>query len=416
MGNFKAYGYRWVILAVYMYVAALTQLFWLNFTAIDTYVEQNLGISAMSTGFLALIFPLVYLVLSIPSGILIDKKGFKYAIGVGVIFTGFFSLVRLISPESYTFLLISQLGIAIGQPFVVNGITKLVVVWFPRKEEATAVGLGSLAMFIGMIIGLGVTPVIVESLGFNTMLWIYGILGIAGVLLFFLLIRTQPPTPAREISEEKPVPIREGLKTIIQTGDFMLLGFIALIGIGVFNGLATWIEKILNELHHISMVDAGTISAVLIFSGMLGCIIVPIFSDRFQKRKPFLVLASLIGTICVILLLFQGSFLGNLVNGIILGFFLLSALPIMLTMSIEITGEKYAGISVAYLQLLGNGAAVIIVPLMEILHGIRGGYVLPIAFLGILLFIAVLMSIRIGETGKALLGSGAVKSKDPGKS
>ena len=49
MEKFKTSGYRWVVLGVYMYVAALSQLFWLNFTAIDTYVEKNLGVSAMST-------------------------------------------------------------------------------------------------------------------------------------------------------------------------------------------------------------------------------------------------------------------------------------------------------------------------------------------------------------------------------
>ena len=398
MEKFKASGYRWVVLGVYMYVAALSQLFWLNFTAIDTYVEKNLGVSAMSTGFLALVFPLVYLVLSFPAGIIIDKKGFKFAIGIGVIFTGVFSMLRLLNPESYILLLISQVGIAIGQPFILNGITKLVVVWFPRKEEATAVGLGSLSMFIGMIVGLGITPFLVVSIGFNDMLTVYSFLGIAGIVLYFLLVRANPAAPPREILDSPEVPVREGIRTIIKTGDFMLLGFVALIGIGVFNGLATWLEKILNELHQIPMVDAGSISAAMIFAGMLGCILVPLFSDRLQRRKPFLISASFVGTICMMVLLFQGSFLGNLANGIFLGFFLLSALPIMLTMSIEITGEKYAGISVAYLQFLGNGAAVIIVPVMELLHGVQGSYGLPLAFLAVLLLAAVIMSIKIRET------------------
>ncbi len=384
-----------------MYVAALTQLFWLNFTGIDTYLEDKLGVSAMSVGWLALVFPLLYLILSIPSGIIIDKKGFKYGIGIGVLFPGIFSLIRLINPQSYTFLLISQLGISIGQPFVLNGITKLVVVWFPKKEEATAVGLGSLAMFIGMIVGLGVTPALVESVGFSSMLLIYALLGVIGVLSYFLFMRSKPATPSRE-TEETNVPIWQGIKNILKIRDFVILGFIALIGIGVFNGLATWLEKILNELHHISMIDAGTISAVLIFSGMLGCIIIPMLSDKMQKRKPFLLLAPLVGAVCVMVLIYQNSFLGNLINGVILGFFLLSTLPIMLTMSVEITGEKFAGISVAYLQLLGNGAAVAIVPIMEILHGINGGHILPLIFLVILLFIAFIIAIWIRETGKAI--------------
>ena len=401
MQSYKAYRYRWVILATYMYVAALTQLFWLNFSAIDTYIEENLHVSAFATGLLALVFPLTYVLLSLPAGMVIDKKGFKYSIGIGAVLTGVFSMLRIIDPYSYPLLLISQIGISLGQPFVLNGITKLVVTWFPQKEEATAVGLGSLALFIGMVISLGLTPTLVDSLGLESMLIIYGIMGIAGTLLFFTLVRPKPPTPAREAEEGEKVSFREGIRSILRIRDFVILGFVALIGIGVFNGLATWLEKILNELHGISMVDAGTISSVLVFSGMLGCVIIPIVSDRIRRRKPFLILASLVGAICVVVLMFASGFTANMVNGIVLGFFLLSALPIMLTMSIEITGEKYAGISVAYLQLLGNGAAVAIVPIMELLRGVRDEYILPLVFIAVLVGIAVVLAFRIRETAKA---------------
>jgi sugar phosphate permease len=185
-----------------MYVAALTQMFWLNFSAIDTYIEENLHISAFSTGLLALVFPLTYVLLSLPSGMIIDKKGLKYSIGIGAILTGVFSMLRIIDPYSYPLLLISQIGISLRRPFVLNGITKLVVTWFPRKEEATAVGQGSLALFIGMVISLGVTPTLVGSLGLRPRLLIYGIMGIAGTLLFFTLVRSEPPTPAREAESE----------------------------------------------------------------------------------------------------------------------------------------------------------------------------------------------------------------------
>jgi len=404
--TYKAYSYRWVVLAAFMYIAALTQLYWLNFSAIDTYIEDNLHISAFSTGLLTLVFPLVYVLLSLPAGMLIDRKGFKYSLSIAVIFTGVFSMLRIIDPYSCPLLLISQIGISVGQPFVLNGITKLVATWFPQKEEATAVGLGSLALFIGMVISLGLTPVLVDSLGLTSMLLIYGIMGIAGTLLFFLLVRAKPPTPAREYKEEEKISIRQGLKSILRIRDFVILGFVALIGIGVFNGLATWLEKILNELHGISMVDAGSISSALVFSGMVGCVVLPLVSDRIKKRKPFLVLASLVGAICVVVLMFGSGYSANLMNGIVLGFFLLSALPIMLTMSIEITGEKYAGISVAYLQLLGNGAAVAIVPIMEVLHGVRGEYILPLVFISVLLAIAVVMAARIRETAKTVLAPG----------
>jgi MFS family permease len=401
MGEGKIYKYRWVILAIYMYIAALTQLYWLNFAAIDTFIEQRLSIPASSVMWFTLVFPLVQVLFTMPAGMIIDKKGFKYGVGIGALFTGIFATLRLVSPDSFTVLLISQIGISIGQPFVLNGVTKLAVTWFPQKEEATAVGLGSMALFIGMMVGLGATPALVHSLSYETMLIIYAAMGILGILLFFSLVKPQPATPPREIEAQEEITGWQGIKHILKMRDFVILGFIALIGIGVFNGLATWLEKMLNELHQISMTDAGTISAILILSGMIGCIIIPMVSDKIMRRKPFLILASVIGAASIVALMLSKGYAFNVVNGIILGFFLISALPIMLTMSAEITGARFAGISVGYLQLLGNAAAVLIVPIMEFVRGSTGQWILPLAFIAALLGINFILSIVIREPAKS---------------
>jgi len=401
ISGYKSYKYRWVVLAVYMYISALTQLYWLNFAAIYPFLEKHFGWMPSSVMWLTLVFPLVQVLLSIPAGMVIDKKGFKYGVGIGALFTGVFAMLRLANTDSFTVLLISQIGIAVGQPFVLNGVTKLVVTWFPQKEGATAVGLGSLALLVGMMVGLGATP----ALQFETMLLIYGILGILGILLFFSLVKGRPVTPPREIEVQQEITGWQGIKHILKMRNFVILGFIALIGIGVFNGLATWLETILNELQQVrNATDAGIISAILVLSGIVGCIVIPLVSDKIMRRKPFLLLASAIGAVCIIALMVTKSYAANIVNAIFLGFFLISALPIMLTMSAEITGARFAGISVGYLQLLGNAAAVAIVPIMESMHGITGQHILPLAFIAGLLGISFILAIVIREPARSQKG------------
>jgi MFS family permease len=396
--QYKVYGYRWVILAVYMYVSALTQLYWLNFAAIDTYIEEMLHISASSAQWLTLVFPLVQVILTIPAGIIIDKIGFKWGVGIGAILTGLFSLLRLAAPGSFVILLISQIGISLGQPFVLNGITKLATVWFSPKEEGTAVGLGTLALFIGMMAALGATPAIVESLSYASMLWIYGIAGILGAVVFMLVVRSQPATPSRAPEADQSTANWGGLGVILKNRNFILLGFVTFVGLGGFNGLATWLEKILHDLHNIPMAEGSTISTALIFAGMIGCIVIPLISDKVRRRKPFVIVATLVGAVCLTAMIFIRGYTANMINCIVLGFFLLSAFPVILTMSAETTGPKYAGVSVGYLQLLGNLAAVALVPTMEGLQSATGQFVAPLALLVVLFVGAFVVSLIMKDT------------------
>jgi hypothetical protein len=63
--QYRVYRYRWVVLAIYMYVSALTQLYWLNFAAIETYMEDLLNITASDAMWFTLVFPIVQVILTI---------------------------------------------------------------------------------------------------------------------------------------------------------------------------------------------------------------------------------------------------------------------------------------------------------------------------------------------------------------
>jgi len=67
-------------------------------------------------------------------------------------------------------------------------------------------------------------------------------------------------------------------------------------------------------------------------------------------------------------------------------------------MSAEITGPRYAGVSVGYLQLLGNIAAVVLVSSMEGLRSATGQFIAPLALLVLLLIGSFLVSLWIKET------------------
>src|SRR5579872_4248350 len=150
-------SYRWVVLAIYAWIAGLSQLLWLNFAPILSLVQKQYGVTEATASLLLMVFPFTYVLLSVHAGALIDAKGYKYAIGLGAILMAVFSCLRIYT-GNFWILLIAQTGISLGQPYVVNAVTKLVMDWFPAEQAVLATGLGTVGLFVGMAIGLAVSP------------------------------------------------------------------------------------------------------------------------------------------------------------------------------------------------------------------------------------------------------------------
>jgi fucose permease len=107
-----------------MWEAPVSRLLWLNFAPITPLVENPFHVSEFEVGLLSMVFPLLYIPISIPSGMLTDSKGYRVSVGIGVIFMAVFSVLRILSRD-FAMLLLFQACIAIGQPFVINSVSKL---------------------------------------------------------------------------------------------------------------------------------------------------------------------------------------------------------------------------------------------------------------------------------------------------
>jgi len=129
--SFKVYGYRWVVLLAFMLVVVVNQLLWITFAPITSSAAKYYGVSDLSIGLLSMSFMIVYIVISIPASWAIDTYGIRVAVGIGAALTGIFGLLRGLWAVDYTLVLISQIGIAVGQPFILNAITKVAARWFP---------------------------------------------------------------------------------------------------------------------------------------------------------------------------------------------------------------------------------------------------------------------------------------------
>lgn len=351
--SFRTYGYRWMILAVFMFAVFFNQLLWITFAPITVNAAEYYNVSDLSIGLLSMSFMIAYLFVSIPASWVIDTYGFRIAVSIGALLTGVFGIMRGIAGNNYVMVMLAQVGIAIGQPFILNAVTKVAARWYPIEERATASGLGTLAIYIGILAGMALTPPLVLMMGMKQMLLWYGAGSMVSAAIFILAAREYPATPPGPPELEERSLMFDGLKQAMRNRNFLMLLFIFFIGLGVFNAVSTWIEDILRP-RGFTIDQAGYAGGIMILGGVIGAVILPAISDKKRKRVPFIII-SLAGSIPALLGLTYATHLAGLMTAAFcLGFFLLSSGPIGFQYGAEIARPAPEGTSNGMLLLMGQ--------------------------------------------------------------
>ena len=395
---FKVYKYRWIILIAYMFIVAVNQLLWITFAPITSDCTKFYHVSDMQIGMLSMCFMLVYLVVSIPASWVIDTYGIRLGVGIGAALTGVFGLVRAFAGTDFTILMLAQIGIAAGQPFLLNALTKLAARWFPIEERATASGLGSLAMYLGVLVGMLLTPFLTKDHGINGMLMIYGVVSFISALLFLIIVKERPATAPCLPGQEERSQIMDGLKNTLRNKGFYLLMIIFFVGLGVFNCVATWIEDIVKP-RGFNAEQAGLAGGLMILGGILGAIIMPLLSDHYRKRIPFITIALAGSIIGIAGITFTTSYSLLLASSSILGFFLLSAGPIGFQYGAEITYPTSESTSNGLLLLMGQISGITFIFAMDSFKSsLTGSMTKPLIVILILMVISLFISTLLKES------------------
>jgi len=399
----KVYRSRWSVLAVFVVMAAMTQVLWLTFAPITGPAAAFYGRSDLMIGLLSMVFMIVYILAAIPAAWAIDTWGFKAAAGLGAVISAVFAILRGLCASNYAVVLAAQVGIALGQPFVIGAITKVAARWFPARERATASGLGTLALYLGPLAAMLLSPHLYLRLGMRGLLLIYGAAMAAAALLFLAVAREHPPTPP---GPDERALMLDGLRSMLRQRDFRLLLVIFFIGLGLFNSVSTWVEDIVRP-RGFTISQAGVLGALMLAGGIAGAIVIPLVSDSLRRRKPFIVLA-LVGLLPGLLgVTFAAAAWLLFLSGFALGFFLLSAGPIAFQYAAEITYPAPEGTSNSLLILMGQVSGILFIVGMDALKNrATGSMTRPLLLLAGLMVAAAGLAAVLGESPIAEKGAG----------
>ncbi len=377
---------RWVILAGFALLTACTQWLWLAYAPITTQAHQVMAVSEGAVGDLAGIFPLVYVILALPAGRWLDTR-FGRALGLGAALTGAGGLLRLPGPASYGWAIAGQLVTAAGQPFVLNSITKVAARYFPARERTSAVSVGSVALFAGILAAVLSGGPLFRAGGLTLLLRVQAAVAVVAALWVLAAIRAPavfPGDPSVAVS----------LRWLRRDGFMWVLAGLLFVGMGVFNAVATWLDSILT---HFGLGDAsGGLIAIMTVGGIAGGAVLPgIVARRDQRRWVLEIAVVVTGAALAMIAAVHSPVFGGAAL-FTAGFFLLAGLPVALDWSELHAGPERAAGAAGFLLLAGNLGGVVLVLIVQ---AVLGSPYLSLAALSVACLAGLALATRLPARG-----------------
>lgn len=361
----------WVVLGAYVALVASSHILWISFASVPDEAARAFHTTSVSIGLLVTVGPICSALFSIPGGALPDRYGYRAPLlWAGVATVGFAFLRPLVG--DFPLLLLLTVGLLVPQPFLINAVADLVNRHFRDDQSATATGLGTMAIFLGITIGVAVTPALVDGLGVRGSQYVYAAFSALALLVFWAVAPRRVPARLRAPDE---LPVRTALARVLRSRAMWQLSAILFCGFGFYLGMNAWLSEILKP-HHVDDAAAGVIAGAITVGGILGTVVLGTVSDRIRRRKPFLVVAGVASVPTLILLGHVGNVAALVGIAFVLGFFLLAALPVSIAMVSEEAslGPQVASTAVGVILMSGNLGGALVVGAMGLLNSLQGDF------------------------------------------
>jgi sugar phosphate permease len=292
--------YRWVILVVLFVSYVVVFLARLSVGPLAPFFRDELDITSAQVGMVLSAAAFGYMVTQIPLGWVTDRIGARWPIGGGAVLAGL-SLLGVSSSPSHSWMLGWMLLTGMACGFLMPSTTQAVVVWFPRRERATVMGVKQSAVNIGGIVGAVTLPAIAITFGWRGGFRLIGLLAIAVGVTSFGLYRNPvaPPLDPTRAADPGGGPLRRLLKS----RDVWLVALAGLFLNWVEMAMLGHFVLYLTDALAIPVVRAGATLATAEVAGAFARPGSGLLSDwlfRGRRKPVFLLLAIIATTGCLV--------------------------------------------------------------------------------------------------------------------
>ncbi|MDG2422737.1 MAG: MFS transporter [Phycisphaerales bacterium] len=317
---------------------------------ISTELSLDPGIvgSAMST------YLWVYAPTQLVVGWLFDRFGTKFLVSTAAVICGI-GCILFAGAHSLGMASAARGFIGFGSAFAFVGAVYVATVWFPPARLALIAGMTTSVGMIGEVVGQYPMARLAATFDWRTVVFWSGIIGGGLGVLMFLVIPRRPSwfskTVARHETDE--IGLWHGIAKVLGNPQMWMIGFVsAVIYLPLSVLAALWGTSSLETLNNLDANKASLAISMLPIGWLIGCPIIGILSDRFKKRRPFLLLGCVGGGITMLILLIPNLSYGTLIVLLLVSGLATSSQAITFALAMEVNARRFRATSVAICNFL----------------------------------------------------------------
>jgi sugar phosphate permease len=368
-------------------------------------LKADLGISNTQAGWLMALFFISYTIFQLPSGFLGDRYGPRKALTWGAVISIAGNLI-FSQATSFGILSLGQLVNGLGQSMGWTSSLKLIVSWFPRSRRATAIGLFATCVTGGSSVGIRLSGLLGDHLGWRSSFIIPPVLMAMVALIFWMMVKDNPrerglPDFDDEIYLERQIENdpRSRLSLVLTNRILWSVALVYFCFVYVQFGCLVWIPSFLKEGYALSVDRASTISALVLLPGVFASPLAGYLSDHYfgGKRKPLIFMGMFILALATFLLSREVSI--TLAAGLlaIVGLMIIMPDVLLAAYPSDILSRKLSATGMGFLTTFTSIAGIITTPLSGKIIDLFGSYTAVFFSFAVVALAGALLTLCIQE-------------------
>ncbi|UQY33233.1 MFS transporter [Pseudomonas fulva] len=324
MGDTKKTHVRYLILLMLFLVTTINYADRATISIAGSSMQKDLGIDAVTLGYIFSAFGWAYVIGQIPGGWLLDRFGSKrvYAAGIFIwsLFTllqGFVGMMPVAWAVVTLFVLRFMVGFAEAPSF--PGNARIVAAWFPTAERGTASAIFNSAQYFATALFAPLMGWIVYAFGWEHVFVVMGVLGIVFAGIWMKTIYNPKEHPRISAAEVDHIASNGGLVDMDQSKGsggpkwhYITQLLTNRMMVGVYLGqycinaityfFLTWFPVYLVQERGMTILKAGFIASLPAIMGFVGGVLGGVISDWLLRRGHSLTLARKLPIVCGLML------------------------------------------------------------------------------------------------------------------